>query len=69
MSIIKLRGKIEELGIIRMASAKVDDYSHELYKLNWQLEQLLGTEQTDGLADLKKKQDAIRKAAKKKRKK
>jgi len=69
MSVIRLKEKIEQLGIIRLANAKVDDFSHELYKLNWQLEQLLGEEKVDGIGDIKQRMKAIKKAAKKKGKK
>ena len=69
MSIMRLRRKIEEIGGVRLAGAKMDDYSHEMYKLNWQLEQLTGEEKVDGLGDIRKKMDAVRKAAKKKGKK
>jgi len=60
---------MEQLGIVRMANAKADDFSAEMFRLNWQMEQLLGTEKVDGLDDIKRRMKAVKKAAKNKERK
>ena len=67
MSVIRIREKLDQIGTLRIAESR--EGASEVYKLNWQLEQLVGKETVDDIADIKARMKAVRKAAKKKEKK
>lgn len=67
MSIIRIREKLDSIGTLRIAESK--EGTNEIYKLNWQLEQLIGKETVDDMGDIKARMKAVRKAAKKRKKK
>ena len=62
MAIIKLRRKLDEIGILRIAQAK--EGGREIDKMIWQLEQLMGTERVDSLSDIKARMKQKRNVAK-----
>jgi hypothetical protein len=63
MSIIRIREKLDHIGTLRIAESR--EGVSEIYRLNWQLEQLTGKETVDDMDDIKKRMKAARKAAKK----
>jgi len=67
MSIIRIREKLDSIGTLRIAESR--EGTHEIYKLNWQLEQLTGRETVDDIKDIKARMKAARKAAKQRKKK
>jgi len=67
MSIIRIREKLDGIGTLRIAESR--EGAGEIYKLNWQLEQLTGKETVDKMDDVKARMKAARKAAKKRKKK
>ena len=67
MSIIKLRKKLDDIGILRIAQSK--EGGKEIDKMVWQLEQLMGTEKVDSLSDIKARMKQMKKAAKEGKKK
>jgi len=67
MSAIRIREKLDQIGTLRIAESK--EGASEVYKLNWQLEQLTGKEKADNMDDIKFRMKQLRKAAKEKRKK
>jgi len=67
MSIVKLRKKLDEISILRIAQSK--EGGREIDKMLWQLEQLMGKERVDSLSDIKVRMKQRRKAAKEGKKK
>ena len=63
LSIIRLREKLESINTLRIAESK--DGIHEIYRLNWQLEQLTGKEKTDSTLSIKERMKQQRIAGKK----
>ena len=67
MSIVKLRKKLDDVSILRIAQSK--EGGREIDKMIWQLEQLMGTERVDSLSDIKARMKQMKKAAKERKKK
>jgi len=67
MSIVKLRKKLDDVSILRIAQSK--EGGREIDKMIWQLEQLMGTERVDSLSDIKARMKQMKKAAKEGKKK
>lgn len=67
MSILRIREKLDRIGTLRIAESR--EGVSEIYKLNWQLEQLTGKETVDDMDDIKARMKAARKAAKARKKK
>lgn len=67
MLILKLRNKVDMIHTINVSQSK--NISNEVFKLNWQLEQMMEVEKIDGLADIKKRMKHARKKGKKKKRK
>lgn len=65
MMILKIRKKIDTIHAINISQSK--NITNEVFKLNWQLEQMTGAEKVDGLVDIKKRMKKARKKGKKKK--
>lgn len=63
MSIIRIREKLDAIGTLRIAESR--EGANEIFRLNWQLEQLTGKEMVDSIEDIKMRMKQQRKAAKK----
>ena len=63
MSIVKLRKKLDDIGILRIAQSK--EGGREIDKMVWQLEQLMGTERVDSLSDIKARMKQMKRQLKK----
>ncbi len=66
MSIIRIREKLDSIGTLRIAESK--EGANEIYRLNWQLEQLTGKEKVDSIEDIKVRMKQLRKKLKEKKK-
>jgi len=67
MMVLKIHKKIDTIHAINISQSK--NVSNEVFKLNWQLEQMTGgPEKIDSLADIKKRMKRARKKGKKKKK-
>ena len=65
MSIVKLRKKLDDIRLMRIAQSKEGD--KEIQRMGWQLEQLTGQEQIDSLADIKRRMKEARKEKERKK--
>lgn len=66
LSIIRIREKLDAIGTLRTAESK--EGASEIYRLNWQLEQLTGKEKVDSMEDIKVRMKQLRKKLKEKQK-
>lgn len=66
LSIIRIREKLDAIATLRTAESK--EGASEIYRLNWQLEQLTGKEKVDSMEDIKVRMKQLRKKLKEKQK-